>query len=188
MEAPRTELMPLVAEASGAVMPMLDKPFAFFGHSMGALIGFELAREVRRQTGKLPAHLFASGCFAPHLPDPHPMHHLPEKEFLEELRSLNGLPQEVLENDELMELVLPALRADFNATETYVHVPEPPLACPITAFGGSRDPLTTRELIEGWGVHTSSAFSVRMLPGDHFFLNSQQRLLLSMIHEELAKV
>lgn len=186
-EAPFSELGPLIDEASRAVFPLLDKPFALFGHSMGALISFEMARTLRRQAGALPVHLFVSGCFAPHLPDPHPMHHLPQKEFLAELRSLNGVPQEVLENDELMELVLPALRADFTATETYVHISEAPLSCPITAFSGAHDPLTTRELVQEWRVHTSSGFSFRMLPGDHFFLVSQHQLLLSIISSELAK-
>lgn len=179
------ELMPLVHEASDAILPLVDVPYAFFGHSMGALIGFELARALRKRGCKPATHLFVSGCFAAHIPDPNPMHHLPEKEFVEQVRSLNGVPQEVLENEELMELILPSLRADFTATETYVHGEEPPLTCPITAFAGSRDPLATKEFVEEWKKHTTGRFTTRVLPGDHFFLHSQQQLLLSMVAAEL---
>ena len=179
------ELMPLVEEATEAVLPLVDVPYAFFGHSMGALVGFELARGLRKRGCKPPLHLFVSGCFAAHIPDPHPMHHLPEKEFVDQVRSLNGVPQEVLENEELMELILPSLRADFTATETYLHREEPPLTCPITAFAGSRDPLATKEFVEEWRIHTTARFTTRVLPGDHFFLHSQQPLLLSMIAAEL---
>jgi len=187
VDAAYSELMPLVAEASEAILPLLDRPFALFGHSMGALISFEITRSIRRKRQLSPEHLFVSGCFAPHLPDPHPMHHLADQEFVDAVRRLNGLPEEVLQDAELMELVLPALRADFTAAETYVHIAEPALSCPITAFAGSRDPLTTQESVEAWRIHTMGAFSFRMLPGDHFFLISQQALLLSILSAELDK-
>ena len=108
--APFTSLQLLVQAIAIALLPYLDKPFAFFGHSMGGLVSFELARLLRKKYNKSPVHLFVSGYRAPQIPDPHPpIHALPEPEFLEELRRLNGTPEIVLENTELMQMLLPAL-------------------------------------------------------------------------------
>lgn len=187
MEAPLLELSSLIAALAADLDPLFDKPFAVFGHSMGALIGFETVRLLRRINGPMPIHLFASGCFAPHLPDPNPIHHLPHDEFLNELRRLGGTPREVLENQEMMELILPFLRADLTATEKYVYKDEPPLSTAISVFGAWRDPLTTRESLEAWRIHTTGQFSMRMLPGDHFFIHGMQRLLLDLIVRDLRK-
>jgi medium-chain acyl-[acyl-carrier-protein] hydrolase len=178
-------LAPLVEAMTEALLPLLNKAFVFFGHSMGALIAFETVRQLRRLSSRLPERVFIGACFAPHLPDPHPIHHLPEDEFIQELRNLNGIPEEVLQNRELLELVLPSLRADFAVTETYVARDEVAIPCPISVFGGWRDPLTTRESLEAWRRHTTAQFSLRMLPGDHFFLSSQRQLLVGLISEEL---
>src|SRR5207244_548641 len=118
----------LVQKLSQILLPYLNVPFALFGHSMGALISFELARQLRRQNDPQPVHLLISSCYAPHIPDPNPpIHALPESEFVEALRHLDGTPQEVLQDPELMQLVLPTLRADFALCETYVYTPEAPL-------------------------------------------------------------
>ena len=156
---------------------------------MGALIGFELARLLRREHGLMPAHLFVSGRRAPQLPrDSRITYNLPEPEFLEEVRRLDGTPKEVLEHPELMEIVSPLLRADFEVVETYSYVPEPPLDCPITVFGGLRDHDVGRDVLEPWREQTASHFTLRMLPGGHFFLHSDQSLLLSLLSEELLRV
>src|SRR5437763_15337105 len=112
-EPPFTELSPLVRAAAQALAPHLDKPFAFFGHSMGALICFELARHLRKDGGPQPVHLFVSGRCGPQTPREPFAGDLPDSEFQEMLRRYNGTPEEVLENRELMELLLPAVRADF---------------------------------------------------------------------------
>ena len=187
MESAFFQLSGLIAALTEALMPLLDKPFAIFGHSMGALIAYETVRTLKKLHGPMPVHLLVSGCFAPQLPDPCHIHHLPQEEFVRELRRLNGMPKEILENQELMELVLPSLRADFTATETYVYNDEPPLSCSISVLGGWRDPLTTRESLEAWRIHTTGYFSMRMLPGDHFFIHSMQRLLLDLIVSELQQ-
>jgi medium-chain acyl-[acyl-carrier-protein] hydrolase len=171
-----------------ALLPLVNKPFAFYGHSMGAIVAFEIARRLRKSGSRLPERLFVGGCFAPHIPDPHPIHHLPEAEFVQELQLLNGIPAEVLQNRELLNLVLPSLRADFTLTETYVAGAEPPLPCSISVFGAWRDPLTTRDSLEAWNSHTAAEFSLRMLPGDHFFLNSQRQLLVNLISTELRQL
>lgn len=147
-------------------------PCAFFGHSMGAFIAFELARTLRRLGRAGPVQLFVSARRAPHLPArERAIHDLPEAEFRDELRKLNGTPEAVLEHPELMDLLGPILRADFTLIETYEHVPDAPLACPIAAFGGVDDPDVTRDDLDAWRRHTTAPFQVRMFPGDHFYLS-----------------
>jgi medium-chain acyl-[acyl-carrier-protein] hydrolase len=185
-ERPATRYDELLPALSSALAPHLDRPFAFFGHSMGATIAFELARRLRRERGLLPAHLFASGSPAPQLPDRHPRtFDLPEPEFIEELRQLNGTPREVLEHPELMELMLPVLRADFELVQTYRYTDAPPLECPVTALGGEQDSLVPREDLEAWRALTSADFDLRMVPGDHFFLQTSQQAVLRVVSEVL---
>lgn len=189
MEAPFTSLSPLVKALAEALVPLLDKPFAFFGHSLGALVGVELARQLRRQSGIQPVHLFASAARAPQIPPRHrPIHALPDKEFLVELRRLNGTPGNVLEDAELMQIMLPVLRADFAVYESYVYSPEPPLDCFISAFGGLQDARITRDDLEAWRDQTSASFSLKMFPGDHFFVNTAQPLLLEILSRDLCGV
>lgn len=188
-EQPFTRLEPLVRAATDALRPYMDMPFAFFGHSMGALISFEMARLLRREYDLMPSHLFLSGRRAPQLPDTEPItYNLPEAEFLDELHHLGGTPKEVLEHPELIQLMIPILRADFEVCQTYQHRSEQPLACPITVFGGLQDEEADRESLEGWREHTSSEFSLHMLPGDHFFLNISSALLLRSLSMKLHYV
>ena len=188
-DAPFTRLSPLVDAIGQAILPHLDKPFAFFGHSMGALIAFELARYLRRQRGPAPRHLLVSGRRAPHLSETErTTYNLPEAEFTEELKRLNGTPQEVLEHEELMQLMLPLLRADFGICETYQYESEPPLDCPISAYGGLQDTHVTKEHLEAWRTQTNNRhFTLQMLPGDHFFIQSAEPLLLRLINVELHR-
>jgi medium-chain acyl-[acyl-carrier-protein] hydrolase len=176
-------LVPVVAEA---IVPYLDKPFGFFGHSMGALISFELSRRLRRDHDLQPAHLFVSGRWPPHKPRlEERTSDLPEEEFIQELRSLNGTPKEVLEHPALMALMLPMLRADFAVCETYSYTDDTPLSCPITVFGGLQDE-PDRDSLEPWRDQTTAAFSLRMLPGDHFFVHTAQSQLIRVISRELV--
>jgi medium-chain acyl-[acyl-carrier-protein] hydrolase len=185
-EPPFTRLDALARAVAAALRPYSDKPFAFYGHSMGAKLCFELTRQLRRERAPQPSHLVVSGCRAPQLPsEESPTHTLPEAEFLNKLRQLNGTPREVLEHPEIMQLLLPVLRADFESVETYAFTPEPPLAVPITAYGGLQDEEVSREQLEAWREHTSADFVLRMLPGDHFFLHSHQRLLLHTLARDL---
>jgi medium-chain acyl-[acyl-carrier-protein] hydrolase len=186
MECPFTELSRLIEVLAQALAPLLDKPFAFFGHSLGALIGFELARQLRRQYGVNPVRLFVSAGRPPQVPHRGaPIHNLPRKEFLAAVRRLDGTLAEVFEHEELLEIILPLLRADFAVYETYVYSNEPPLNCPISTFGGLEDRDISAGDLEAWRDQTTAAFSLQMLPGDHFFLNTNQPLLLQMLSEEL---
>ena len=171
------------------ISSLLDKKFALFGHSMGAIIAFELARELRRRTGLQPEHIFISGSRAPQLRDTSPItYDLPDNEFRAELRKLNGTPAEVLENAELMNLMLPLLRADFELVQTYQYCDEPPLDCPLTIYGGLQDPEISREALLPWEQQTKAQFSLQMLPGDHFFLRSASHQLLDLLRQELLRI
>jgi medium-chain acyl-[acyl-carrier-protein] hydrolase len=182
-----TDLGALVGALADALENKLDRPIALFGHSMGALICFELARHLRERGGPQPVCLFVSGRRAPQLPSTQRViHDLPEPEFIEELRRLQGTPPEVLEHPELMQLLSPLLRADFSLSETYAHAPGPPLDCPISAFGGLQDEEVGREELEGWKEQTTGRFKLRMMPGNHFFLNDGQQPLLRSIAEDLS--
>lgn len=185
-EPPITRLSDLIEALGHGLRPNLDKPFAFFGHSLGALLCFELARYIRREFGLLPMHLFVSARGAPQT-DPlvPPIHALPEPAFLEEIRRLNGTPEEVFETPELLEMIVPILRADFALNETYSYSPEPPLDCPITVLGGSLDTSTNYDCLAAWQDQTTSTFSMRLLPGDHFFINTARQFILEVLKEEL---
>jgi medium-chain acyl-[acyl-carrier-protein] hydrolase len=153
---------------------------------MGARVCFEVARLLRRQGGPQPASLFVSGDHAPHLPSPRaPIHALPQGEFVQELRRLNGTPGTVLECAELMELLLPLLRADLTLIETYIYQPEAPLDCPISAFGGLQDPEAAPPSLEAWCQHTRGSFSLHLFPGDHFFLVNSKTAVLEALSQEL---
>lgn len=186
-ERPFTRLTAMVETLAEALRAHLNVPFAFFGHSMGALIGFELARQLRRWNEPGPTHLFVSGHRAPQLRDPDPpIHQLPEPAFVEELRRLNGTPEEVLADTELMQLVMPALRGDFAVCETYRYLEDDPVECPISAFGGVGDARVGHADLAAWRSQTSGAFVQRMLPGTHFFLHGARDLLLHAIFEDLS--
>ena len=185
-EPPFTRVEPLITELVEAIEPFLDKPFIFFGHSMGGLISFELTRRVQKEFGLLPAHLFISAYKAPHLPDTLTgIYTLPEPEFIEEVRRLNGTPNDVLEHRELMRLVLPLIRSDFELCNTYQYVPGPPLYCPLTIFGGLEDEEAGKKELEGWRQHTTGPFMLHMLPGDHFFIDKSRHVLLRLISRYL---
>jgi len=184
-EVPLTKMSEVVECVGEEIVPLLDRPFAFFGHSMGAIIGFELARLLRRLGREGPIHLFVSAHKAPQIPKTKQFtYNLPEPELIADLQRLNGTPREVFDHPELMRLMIPLLRADFESIQTYSYQHEPPLDCPITALGGLWDPEISREMIEPWREQTTAAFSLRMFPGDHFFLNKEQASLLRVIAQE----
>lgn len=168
---------------SQAITGLLTGPFAFFGHSLGGLLAYELARTLQQSTRPVPDILFVSGCGAPHLPSPHPpIHEKSDDELVEALREMNGIPDEVVAHSELMHLLLPTLRADLRSFETYRYTQMgSPLRCPIVAFGGRQDPRLDRERLEAWALHTVTAFQSHYYPGDHFFLHSAREALIEVM-------
>jgi medium-chain acyl-[acyl-carrier-protein] hydrolase len=187
-EPPFTDLPPLMDALFAAVGPYLDERCALLGHSLGALIAFELAHRLLAERGLTVAHLFVSGRRAPQLPDRHELTYaLPEPEFIQELKRLNGTPAEVLDKPEILQLHMPTLRADFQLGETYAYRPRPPLACAITAFGGTDDRDVSRDDLLAWQLHTTGPLRVELFPGDHFFLHPMEDRIIHTVERALLK-
>lgn len=177
----------LVRALAHGLEPHLDRPFALFGHSMGGLVGFELARYLRRRGGPFPIHLFASGCRAPQLPPTEPpKYRASDAELKDELRRLGGTPDAVLDDSEFIDWYLPTLRADFTVCDTYAYSEEEPLECSITALYGENDPDVHLEASRQWAVQTCRAFFLESFPGEHLFVQSHSSLVLKTIFQTLA--
>ena len=186
-ELPFNRLGSLVKTISRALVPFMDKPFAFFGGSVGAIVCFEIARWLCRYQGVSPIHLFVSGCGAPQIPDPAlPIHGLPDQEFIKELSLLDGTPKEILECTELMQMMLPVLRADYAVHETYVYERQPPLDCPISVYGGIKDHTVSYERLLAWRDQTISTFKLKLFQAGHFFLHSHKQQLLQALSKDLS--
>ena len=182
-------LSEMVDDLFEALSSRLDRPFVFFGHSMGALLAFELARQLRRHQRPLPRVLMVSACCAPELRDRLPrVYDLPDAEFVEEIGRLNGIPTEVLHEPELLAAMLPILRADMTATQTYVCQDEDPLDCPIVCFGGTDDTSIEEETLDAWRRHTTAPFSRQMFCGDHFYTRTAESVLLPVVCQHLESV
>jgi len=188
IETPYTHMPDLIPDLVDALHPYLDRPFAFFGHSLGAVISYELALALRQMQGMLPIHIFVSGHIAPHISDSRPpIYKLPKAAFVDKLKLFNGISAEVFANQELMELLLPTIRADFTLSETYAYQTDKPLNCPISAYGGLQDPYVSRQDLEAWQDHTTATFTVRLFPGDHFYLLSEEKLLVRTVASDLHR-
>ncbi len=171
-----------------ALLPHFDKPFAFFGHSFGARIAFELTKQLEARKLPLPEQLFLSGCRSPHIPPPQPiLHVLPREEFFERLRVMNGTPAEVLQNQTLMRMLEPTMRADMQLSELWRNSPRR-VRVPIAAFSGAVDPIDPPPTMSDWGRYTSASFSFHVLEGDHFFLHSREEELLETLSAQLQRV
>lgn len=184
-EPPIARVIDLVDAAAPALRPLMDMPFLLFGHSLGAVVAFELARRLPREPSLVG--LLVSSRRAPQLPIPYrPIHHLPDTEFVREMcQQYGGIPEEVLETPELLELLLPALRADMEAFETYSYSPAPPLECPIRCYGGLDDRVVSANDLEQWAEQTVVSCSVRMFPGGHFFINTVKDRFLATLWQDL---
>ncbi len=180
-----TRLAPLDQALADALSAYLDKPFAFYGHSMGALVSFELARQFRRTHDKHPVCLYLAAYRAPQLPNPNSkIYHLPS-EVLKVVLRAEGIPDMILQNEELMQAMLPTLRADFELCETYEYREEPPLACPLTIFGGLEDVRVHTADLEAWSLQSSTTCSQFLFSGSHFFLHTAHHLLLAAMSRDL---
>lgn len=178
----------LVFGIAKGIREQIDRPFALFGHSMGALVGFELAHYLKEHFNTDAAHLFFSGHGAPDTLSPKkPMYNLPEAEFLEIIKSYNGMPKEVLDHIELMHLMIPVLRSDFQICETYTyHRHRKNLDSPLTIFAGLDDRWSPKTDLEAWQKHSSGPFNLRMFPGDHFYFDNSKSLVLEAIAKDLS--
>jgi medium-chain acyl-[acyl-carrier-protein] hydrolase len=182
-----TNMGELIGALGKALKPYLDCPFALYGHSMGARVAFELARSLRSH-GPMPAALFVSGCPAPQIPLRQSYHQLSAEQLLAAFRELGGTPPEAFQYPELLEMMLPILKADFSLAETCPYAAEPPLDCPIVAYCGDQDTEAPVGDVDAWRAQTSSSFSRHVLPGGHFFVQERQGELLWLLAAELAKL
>ena len=178
------DVCPLLADMLAGV---LERPFALFGHSMGAMVAYGLALELAARGGPAPTMLIVSARQAPHLPSRHPpVHDLPDAEFRQWLRRLGGTPPEVFDDDELMELVVPLLRADAALSES-VRMPNPPpkVGCPVVALGASDDPEVELDALAQWCAITKEEFTLRLFTGGHFYFDRNSGALLATIADML---
>jgi medium-chain acyl-[acyl-carrier-protein] hydrolase len=180
-------LAPLVEGLATAVTALADRPFAFFGHSMGSLVAFELSREIRRRGLPPLGDLIVSGAPAPQCLEPGAFRHdMSEPELIALLQTLNGTPAALLENPGFLKMVLPVMRADFEVRGTYVHTEQPPLDCPLLACGGELDPDASLSQLQAWSIHTAATFELQRFPGDHFYLNESPDALLGLLTSRLG--
>ena len=187
-EPPVSDLQTIVDNAS-AGLDQIDGPWFAFGHSMGAIICFELARQRYHQGKRLPEALFVSGTRAPDMPQREALRFdLPDQEFVAVLRDLEGTPPELVADDQFMTLLMPALRADFRICETYQHRESVQLPISIHAFSGDRDETTTAEEISAWAKFTNVSFSWSQIPGKHFYLESGMDQILDKIQSVAQSV
>lgn len=178
-EPPIHDLPTMTEQITVNVVPLLDKPIVFFGHSMGAMLAFETARALRRRGCPLPQLMFLSGCGAIHRPSTYgPMSHLSDDDLIAELNSrFQQIPPKMVQHKALRKMILPMLRGDMTAVDNYVYQDEPPFNMPIVTFGGVEDGISAESLIE-WAQHTTGSAEHHMLPGGHFFINSARTQLL----------
>lgn len=170
-----------------AVRPLTGLPLSFFGHSLGATLAFEVARRLERD-GLPVAGLFASGRRAPSRHRDERFHLCDDPGLLAEVRKLSGTAPQLLDDDEVIRMVLPAIRSDYRAAETYRYSPGPPLTCPVVALVGGDDPKVSREEAEAWADHTEGPFRLRVFPGGHFYLNTWVDEVVTEISRHLSPV
>jgi medium-chain acyl-[acyl-carrier-protein] hydrolase len=185
-EPPFSRMTPLVRALVEALAPALDRPYALFGHSVGARVAFELARALRCAP-RPPSLLAVSGRAAPQCPERQPMRGLSDDELIGVVARLGGTPEAVLREPELLEMFLPIIRADVAVNEEEPLKPEAPLDCPIVAIGGATDERCTASELAAWREHTRADFSQQLFPGGHFYLQTAERELLGWLGEALRR-
>ena len=184
-EQPWTQIEPMVRAITEELVPLLDKPIALFGHSLGALLSFEIARCLQT-LGVIPLRVFVSAHQAPQLPAAtSSWHTFSDADLFRHLYNLGGTSEDVLGNEELMDLILPTFRADLSLDETYTYKPGEPLASPISIFAGRDDTTVTFADLVPWAACTVSSHSTQVFPGGHFFLASAQQQVTTTIWHQL---
>lgn len=187
-EPPTTDIGLLAREVCDAIAPLLDRPFALFGHSLGAIVAWETALRLERHHDASPVALFVSSREAPGAPQTYaPIYALDDDAFLKELGRLNGIPGEVLANRELCALLLPILRADMQIADTYTGSPGDRVRAPIIALSARDDAHVTLDAMEPWRERTTGDSRMMIVPGDHFYLHGQRALLLRVIATRLQR-
>jgi surfactin synthase thioesterase subunit len=178
----------LLDELVPQLAALFDRPVAFYGHSLGAIVAFEAIRGLRRNGHSLPNALFVSGRRAPHLPLSHPAFCLaPEQELVKYLASMGGMPEALLKKPHWRNQLLPIIREDLKISDLYTYRQELPLHCPITFFAGATDPWVKSLEQQGWEAHTTAEFRTVMLAGGHFFSRDEQATIAAVIAQSLQR-
>ncbi|MEU4252578.1 alpha/beta fold hydrolase [Amycolatopsis sp. NPDC026612] len=186
LEPPVDSIGGLTSRLLDVLRPFDDRPLALFGHSMGALIGYEVALRMAETGLPAPVHLFASGRRAPSRYRDDDLRGVSDERLVAELRKLGGSDAAMLADPELLAMILPAIRSDYRAVETYRHEPGRRLDCPVTVFTGDRDPRVSVDEARAWAGHTTGPAELRVLPGGHFFLVDQAALMIATITGKLT--
>jgi surfactin synthase thioesterase subunit len=177
-----TDLRKVINQLMDEFQLLSDKPFVFFGHSLGGLIAFEVCRELRRRNKPLPAHLFISAFRAPNMQNPNPeLHNLSDQQLVQKIREYGGTPESILSNADMMALFTPILKADFKLFETYEYQQEAPLDCPITTFCGDADSIVKPEYMKDWHQQSALPIKQNLLQGAHFFLDQSKQTIIQQI-------
>jgi len=180
-----------IASLADQIVPVIrttvgDRPYAFFGHSMGASLAFEVTRRMEREPGNPPSAPFASGRRAPSIPITEHIHLRDDTGLLDEVRRFDKASAQMLEDERVQKMVLPALRADYTANETYYRPADHQVRCPIVAICGDDDPVTEVAHAQVWQVHTTSEFWLKVLPGGHFYLTGQEEQVAAVLKDRLG--
>jgi len=186
-EPAATVMVDLVSQLTHALGEEPGLPFAVFGHSMGGLIAFELARQLQQLAVPMPTQVFLSACAPVRAPERLRRHQLSDPDLVEELRRMNGTPAEFFEEPDLVELLLPTIRADFELAETYAAPAGSRIGVPITAFAGEGDASVKPAEVAGWQAHTTKDFTMHRLTGDHFFIHEAAPVLSVIAEGRLAR-
>jgi medium-chain acyl-[acyl-carrier-protein] hydrolase len=185
-EPPYRRVDQLLDPVCAALEPYLDRPYALFGHSMGSLVAYEVARRLSDGSGPAPSCLVVSGRRGPRIAtNRRALHGLPDGEFLAEVGRLGGMPHEVLDQPDLLEMILPTLRADYELSEVYRPLPGGHLTCAVAAYMGTADSEVDRTGLEGWRQETTGEFTLRVFAGDHFYLKGGRPDVLRAVRHDL---
>jgi pyochelin biosynthesis protein PchC len=187
-EPPVPDLHDLADRAAEALAPLVDRRTSFFGHSMGAVVAYEVALRLKRNHGVEPERLFVSGRRAPSVrrPLPDPVHLRDDAGVVAELRRLAGTDAGLLADEEVVRMILPAVRGDYRAIETYTPRPAAPLECAVTALVGDSDPQVEVAEAEAWAEHSTGPFDVQVFPGGHFYLIAEQPAVIAAVRDRLG--
>lgn len=186
---PIKNMQELIPYLCSQLLTKIDaRPFVFFGHSLGGLIAFELAYAIQEKIRRLPEKIFVSACCSPRdIRDEKKISHLPDDELIQRLKEYNGTPIEFFESSELLQFMLPIIRADFSLNENYQYIPRPSLTCPIIVYGGEQDTEVNPNGLNKWQLETSLPLKLRLFSGDHFFIDKNRKELLTQFKQDLFR-